>query len=56
MRRGIIYRDETKDTVELSINEHYADLFIKCLMESNYMVGKRGDGANVLIKIRRNDD
>lgn len=56
MKRAMIYHDETTDTIEVSINEHYADLFIKCLMESNYMVGKRGDGAEVRVRFRRDDD
>lgn len=54
--RRVIYRDETTDTVEVSINEHYAEIFIKCLLESNYMVSKKGDGANVLVKFRKDDE
>ena len=56
MRRPIIYHDETDDTIEVSINEHYADVFINCLLESNYMVSKHGDGAEVRVRFRRDDD
>lgn len=56
MRRGIIYKDETKDTVEVSINQRYADTFINCLLGSNYWVAKKEDGAEVRVKFRREDD
>lgn len=51
----MIYEDTTKDEIKISVNEHVADTFIKCLLESGYMVGKRGDGANIMVKIRREE-
>ena len=56
MRRPIIYHDETDDTIEVSINRSYADTFIKCLLASNYMVGRHDDGEEVRVKFRRDDE
>lgn len=56
MKRGMIYTDDAKGIVELSINEHYVDTFIKCLHESNYWTAIKGDGAQVIVRIRRDDE
>lgn len=50
MKRGIIYRDETKDTVELSINEHYKT-FCEILLENGYSVRIKGNGTDVDVTI-----
>ncbi len=47
MKRGIIYRDETKDETTIPINEHYYKAFCEILLENGYSVRTKGNGTDV---------
>ena len=51
MKRGIIYRDETKDETTIPINEHYYKTFCEILLENGYSVRIKGNGTDVDVTI-----